>query len=199
MASMTPIELLRTRKPVEEIGAAFDMLDHSARLQQIYLFGREDQADLFERATGHACALARDFVPNGKDPLTEVIHWGINSLPTFRKFQKRFAWPSTRAEPPAVVGYNEQAMRTFTGPGYFTAREDSISGQGPTVVIDYTQLPSEKPVQWPAILPNTARLSRVIYNGTMDWMWKVSGHVSVGRARRSSGWMDNWFILLRQD
>jgi hypothetical protein len=67
------------------------------------------------------------------------------------------------------------------------------------VVVDYKLLPNEKPAEWPKILPNTARLSRFIYNCTNDWMWKVSKHVTVGRARRDSGWMPNWFVLCRED
>jgi len=98
-----------------------------------------------------------------------------------------------------VIGYNEQAMKLFTGPGYFVAREDKSESGVQTVVIDYKQIPNEKVPSWPGILPNTARLSRFIYNGTSDWMWKVSSHVSVGRARRDSGWMDNWFVLNRED
>jgi hypothetical protein len=194
---MNPIEELRAKGSIDTIAAGFDAASHAQRLEWMYQLTHDDQARLFELATGRACHLDGDFVPSSKPPLTEVIHWGINSLPTFRKFQKRFARSKSTAR--HAVGYNEQTMKLFTGPGFFTAREDLIESKGPTVVVDYTLLPSEKVESWPPILSNKARLSRFVYNGTMDWMWKVSNNVSVGRASRGGQWMDNWFVLCRQD
>jgi hypothetical protein len=196
---MSLAQLVRDSKEIDVIAAQLDGLDHAGRMQEISKLTRADQARLFELSAGRACSLATDFVPAGKPPLTEVIHWGYNSLAMFRTFQKRFCWPAQPHVPKIAIGYNEQAMKFFTGPGFFVAREDTSESGVLTVVVDYKLLPDEKPESWPTILPNTARLSRFVYNGTRDWMWKVSRHVTIGRARRDAGWMDNWFVLCRED
>ena len=49
------------------------------------------------------------------------------------------------------------------------------------------------------IMPNSVRLSRFIYNGTVDVMRRVSGHVTIGRAVRDNKPMDAWFVLVRRD
>jgi len=187
---------MRRGEPVESLAGWLDQLRPAVRLDEVRGLGPRDQARLYELAAGRGCTLDSDCVP-GAGPLREVIHAGRNSLPAFRDFQKRFCPPSAPRRPPVCWGYNHQAMAPFTGPGYFVAREDEAEGGVRTVVVDYTALPDERPPVWPAILPNTARLSRFIYNGTRDWMWKVSEGVTVGRARRESGWMDNWFVLVR--
>ena len=196
---MSVAELVRSGQSIEAVARAFDALDHTGRLAQMYELTHADQEKLFTLAAGRACSIAGDFIPAGKQPLQEVIHWGINSLPVFRKFQKRFTAPRTPGAAPIALGYNEQTMKTFTGPGFFVAREAASESGVKTVVVDYTLLPDHKPDAWPTILPNTARLSRFVYNGTNDWMWKVSANVTVGRARRESGWMPNWFVLCRED
>src|SRR5262245_49347781 len=86
-------------------------------------------------------------------------------------------------------------MRLFTGPGYFVAYVAPEGG----VHIDYRRTPSDRPASWPPILPNSARLSRFIYNGTVDVMRRVSTHVSIGRAMRDGKPMDAWFVLARRD
>lgn len=197
---MALTDLIRAGSPdPKAIAAYLDALTHDGRMQELAALTADDQRRLFEIVDGQACTLAGDFVPAGKGPLQEVIHWGYNSLPAFRTFQKRFCWPSNGPESHINIGYNEQAMKLFTGPGYFVAREAKSESGVTTVVVDYKLEPKEKPAAWPKILPNSARLSRFIYNGTNDWMWKVSKHVTVGRARRDSGWMPNWFVLCRQD
>ncbi len=52
---------------------------------------------------------------------------------------------------------------------------------------------------WPEIVPNSARLGRFVYYGMVDVMRGISTHVSIGRARKKSGWMDAWFVLVRED
>jgi hypothetical protein len=126
--------------------------------------------------------------------MTEVIHHGKNSLAMFTHFQKRFCRPDEGPED-QLWGYNHQAMQPVTGPGYFVAHPWTEGG----VVIDYTMIPPKHPEGWPAILPNDAKLSRFIYNGTKDVMRRVSQHVTVGRAQRGDTVMDNWFVLVRED
>jgi hypothetical protein len=91
-------------------------------------------------------------------------------------------------------GYNEQTFKSFTGPGYFVAYNID-EGE---VNIDYTRVPPRGAEGWPAVLPNSARLSRFIYNGTQDRMRGVSAHVTIGRASRAGKDMDNWFVLVRE-
>ena len=185
--------LVESRAPVERIASYLDALAPEQRLIEVRELPGAAQAALFDLAKGRGCTIDEDFSAGAGD-LVPVVHEGRNSLALFQLFEKRFArLPGNEA---ACVGYNEQAMRTFTGPGYFTAREDELDGAR-TVVIDYKALPTQSVAGWPEILPNTARLSRFIYNGTEDWMWRVSRHVTIGRARRASGWMNNWFVLCR--
>jgi hypothetical protein len=191
----TLTDLLHQRVPLPVIAAHLDALSPAARVAGTNALPAKLQALLFELAQGSACTLDRDFVP-GAAPLTEVIHDGRNSLPLFRHFQKRFT-PARPADGHVAWGYNEQAMQPFTGPGYFVAREEALDGT-PTVVIDYERPAQGRAPGWPEIRPNSARLGRFVYFGTQDWMWRVSSHVTIGRARRKAGWMDNWFVLCRR-
>lgn len=177
---------------LDAIGAHFDGLSASARLEAARSLDARQQARLFEAAQGRRVRVA-DFVPESTASMTPVIHYGRNSLPTFKIFEKRFCRPTDGAT--ELWGYNHQAMSLFTGPGYFVARDD-----GPDeVVIDYWVVPKgPPPVGWPTILPNSARLSRFVYYHTRDYMRRVSQHVTIGRARRNDKVMDNWFVLCRE-
>lgn len=170
----------------------FDGLSGAARVQEACDLSAKEQARLFEAAKGFRPIKLPDFVPATKGTLDEVIHFGRNSLPVFTSFQKRFCRPNDPARH-ELWGYNEQAMKLFTGPGYFVAREIEHD----EVLIDYCLIPPGKPDAWPAILPNSARLSRFVYYGTQDTMRGVSHHVTIGRAARDGKWMDNWFVLCR--
>jgi hypothetical protein len=108
-------------------------------------------------------------------------------------------------------------MEMWTGPGYFVAHPADTAGE---VTIDYTRQPgplpssnahsnahsndgadgpSGTPSGWPAFVPNSARLGRFVYQGTTDIVRGLSNHVSIGRARRGTEWMDAWFVLCRED
>jgi hypothetical protein len=157
------------------------------------------QARLYEAAQGFHPLTLEHFVPSGIAPLTQVIHAGKNSLPVLSRFQKRFCLPAPGVD--RLWGYNEnpRAIRGATGPGYFVcyAIED---GQ---VLIDYGQVPvdkpSGKPEGWPEVRPNSAGLSRFIYNRMKDTMRGVSNHVSIGRGARDGKAIDNWFVLCRRE
>jgi hypothetical protein len=177
------------------LSAALDALDHPARMSAALALTAAQQAALFDAAKGHRPITLEDFVPRARGELSPVIHHGRNSLPLFTRFQKRFARAPSSEAPEELWGYNEQAMRAFTGPGYFVAYP---LGDG-EVNIDYTRLPPRGAPGWPAVLSNSARLSRFIYNGTQDLMRGVSAHVTIGRASRGAKVMDNWFVLVRED
>ena len=67
------------------------------------------------------------------------------------------------------------------------------------MLVDYLRVPTEVPGHWPEILPNSARLSKVVYNGTQDILRGVSRHVTIGRATKAGKPMSAWFTLCRHD
>jgi hypothetical protein len=173
------------------LASFLDQLEPPARRRQVRSLSPRQQATLFEAAAGFRPVRLTDFVPEGTRPLQEVIHYGRNSLPVFRLFEKRFCLPEARTD--ELWGYNEWPFRALTGPGYFIARQASEF----EVVIDYYAVPPAKPVSWPPILSNSARLSRFVYYQTRDFMRGVSRHVTIGRATREGKPLDNWFVLGR--
>jgi hypothetical protein len=182
----------------KEIARVLDEVAEPTRIQSLAELGRRELARLFDVAADNEPLTLDHFVPAGVGPMVEVIHEGKNSLGLFTRFQKRFCRPPNVAG--ELWGYNEQGMRVFTGPGYFVAHaptENLAIGGG--VIVDYRKLPADKPDGWPPIMPNSARLSRFIYNGTVDVMRRVSDHVSIGRAMKDNKPMDAWFVLVRRD
>lgn len=171
----------------------FDSLDGESRVKEARSLTAREQAMLFEAAKGFKPVKLIDFVPEKVPPLKPVRHFGRNSLPLFRIFEKRFCRPEGKEG--ELWGYNEQPMKAFTGPGFFVAWQVSDE----EVLLDYTKIPPGKPAEWPRILPNSARLSIFIYYNTQDYMRGVSKHVSIGRATRKGKAMDNWFVLCREE
>jgi len=171
----------------------FDRLDPWTRIKEARALTAKEQAMLFEAAKGFRPVKLNHFVPENVPPMKQVIHFGRNSLPVFKIFEKRFLRPGDRKD--ELWGYNEQPLKAITGPGYFVAWQVSQD----EVLIDYTRIPPLKPDEWPPILPNSARLSRFIYYNTQDYMRGVSRHISIGRATRNGKPMDNWFILCREE
>jgi hypothetical protein len=171
--------------------AYLDGLDHAARIEAITHLGGKEQARLFEAAQGFKPVTLEDFVPDGTAPLTEVIHYGRNTLPAFNNFQKRFARPESKID--ELWGYNEGSTRWMVGPGYFVTRQSSPQ----EVVIDYCLLPNGKVSTWPEIKPNESGLSRLVYATMQDYMRGVSSHITVGRASKKGKNMDAWFVLCR--
>jgi len=178
-----------------DLARLFDYLDglaSASRIAEARRLTPNEQARLFDRAAGFRRITLDDFVPVDAPALAPVIHYGRNSLPVFRIFEKCFCKPDTASG--ELWGYNEQRFKTLTGPGYFVARPAGDS----EVLIDYCEVPPRKPPEWPPILPNSARLSRFIYHRTRDFMRGVSTHVSIGRATREGKPLDNWFVLCRE-
>jgi hypothetical protein len=183
------LDLPRLAKDLDELGTP-------ARVWATRQWTRPIQAKLFEAAKGFRPVTLDDYVPPDVGPHVQVITHGMNTLPAHNHFQKRFAKPVDPEVKDQLVGYNFQSLSPFTGPGYYVAHPASEAGE---VDIDYTMLPKEKLEAWPAIVPNSARLGRFIYYGMVDVMRGISSHVSIGRARKKSGWMDAWFVLVRED
>ena len=187
---------------VHRLSEVLDGLGHPGRLDTIRGWSHEQQARLYDAVKDFKPLALSHFVPDDVEPLTEVIHWGKNSLPAFTHFQKRFCKPKDAEG--ELWGYNDvrEGPHGFaTGPGYFVLhapadRSDAREGE---LDIDYRKLPPSKPESWPKIIPNEARLGRFIYAGMVDVMRGVSQHVSVGRAFKDGKYMDAYFVLCRED
>jgi len=170
-----------------------DGLDDATRIREVRELSRGEQARLFEAALGARPVTLADFVPAGTAPLAQVIHYGRNSLPLFRIFEKRFCRPAETESDGVLWGYNEHSVRWMTGPGYFVAKAHAPG----EVLVDYLEVPPGKPDAWPPVKPNSSGRGRFVYGGTQDVVRGVSRHVSIGRATRRGKPMDNWFVLCR--
>ncbi len=202
MSRLTRIyDLLRAPKlDREALAETFEAASPAERVEIIEsLGGRATQEKIWEAAAGGKVTI-EEMVPKSLGPLRPVIFHGKNSLPAFTRFQKRFCRPAAGIERDELWGYNYQPtqwLAPLTGPGYFVAY-DSPNGLG-SVAIDYTKIPPAKPAEWPEIVDNSYRLSRFIYNGTIDYLRRVSQHLLIGRATRAGKPMPNYFLLCRED
>ena len=186
-----------------QIAEYLDGLEHADRVAQSRTIGRAQQRRLWEKAADNAPLTLDDFVPASVDPLVEVIHEGRNTLPlpsTFRHFQKRFCRPAERQD--ALYGYNEGASRALIGPGYFVTVSTEPTPAWHTrgaIVVDYFQVPSGEVVAgWPKVVPNQKGLQVLVYNGTRDFMRKVSSTVTIGAAYKGEKPLDHYFVLVRK-
>jgi hypothetical protein len=189
---------------IQEIGNFFDGLTHTGRMKEIYQLSSADMAQLYHRAADAEPLTVEHFVPAARPAATEVIHHGFNSLPAFRRFQKRFCRSAQAgSQDPAFFGYNEGATRPLLGPGYFTLRATAglkhWERRG-ALVIDYFLTP-DGPVAagWPEVIPNCQGLQRLVYYQTRDFMRRVSTHVSIGTAFKNEVALGAYFVLCRAD
>jgi hypothetical protein len=191
--------LIETHLDVARLSKDLDEIGHEGRIWAVRQWTPANMAVLYEAVKGFRPVTLDDYVPQGVAPMVGVHHHGKNSLPAHNFFQKRFSRVA-RAEgsegPDILVGYNFQTLSPLTGPGYYVAHPSPDPGE---VDIDYTMLPSVKPDEWPPIVPNSGRLGRFVYYGMIDVMRGISTHVSIGRAKKKHGWMDAWFVLVRED
>ncbi len=188
--------LIEVHLDIRRLAKDLDELGHAGRVWSVRQWTRPNMATLWDAAKGFRPITLDDYVPPGVPPLVQVIHHGKNSLPAHTHFQKRFCRPKLPESGDILIGFNFQTLSPVTGPGYFVTHASSDPGE---VDIDYTLLPKEKPDGWPPLVPNSSRLGRFVYYGTIDVMHGISTHVSIGRAKRNSGYMDNWFVLVRED
>lgn len=197
---MTLREMIHGASDMGAIAAYLDGLSHDARLAECYTLGRKDQKALYEKAAASEDIDLQHFVPEGTADLQPVIHYGINTLPLFRKFQKRFCLPA--GETDRLFGYNEGFTRPFIGPGYFVAHDtksDSTWQERGAIVVDYFLVPDgEVAAGWPRVKPNSSGLQMFVYNKTRDFMRKVSDHVSIGAAFKKEKAMGAYFVLCRE-
>jgi hypothetical protein len=171
------------------IASYLDSLDPAARWAELDRLGRAQQRALYGRAAGRAIGL-KHFVGDGQ---TETIHDGRNTLPLpspLRRFRKCFA---VTDDPDCLIGFNDGPTRRLIGPGFFVAVE-AAGG----VVFDYDRRPGSTPSSWPAVVPNTQGLQRLVFNGTHDAVRGVSTHVCIGAVFRGAQAMDHYFVLCRR-
>ena len=204
--------MTRTDAPAEELvarlretpsalaaaSALLDALDHAERVRAVRSLKRADQRRLYDAAAGFRPLDLADLVPAARADLATVRHFGVNSLPAFSHFEKRFCRPpgAEAAQPEALYGFNFQSLSPLTGPGYFLARRDP---ERPEILVDYREVPPQAPPGWPALRPNHRGLSRFVYGFMIDTLRGVSEHVSVGSAARHGKDLNSWFVLCRQD
>ncbi len=184
--------------PAARLAALFDDLSPSMRVALVRRLGRREQRDLYRKVEGAAPLSLADLVPPDRDALEEVRHLGLNTLPAFRVFEKRFCRlpGEDAAAPAALAGYNFQTMAPLTGPGYFVAVDDPDRRE---VRVDYRRLPDRKPDHWPAIRSNESGLARFVYGFMVDTLRRVSEHVTIGSAARKGRDLGSYFALARSD
>ena len=193
-------ELIREDSRIEDIAEHLDKLDPAERRQQTLDVDGKLQKILYERAQMSAPVDLEFFVPSHVADTTEVIHYGRNSQPAFKYFQKRWSRPAGREG--QLFGYNEARARPLIGPGYFVAHPTDADGSDVrgAVVVDYFMLPDAAvPAGWPAIKPNNHGLQMFVYNKTRDYMRRISEHVSIGIAYRKEKTVLGYFLLCRDE
>lgn len=191
-------ELLSSDAPdMRAIEIHLDGLDASARVDEIRSLGRAAQSRLFDAAEGFKPITLDAIVPRSRGAMSEVVHFGKNTLPAFSHFAKVFIRPDDERAG-ELWGYNRAGgfVETVVGPGYFVAYPYEVAGE---ILVDYLRIPPKRLEHWPAILPNSARLSMVVYDGTQDILRGVSEHVTIGRATKAGKAMSAWFTLCRDD
>ena len=180
---------------IDEIAKWLDGLDPATRIIESRSLGPKAQRRLWGMARGRAVSLL-DLVPAERGPLDPVRHYGRNTLPVFKHFEKRFCRPTIAGAEGVLWGYTEGSTRAIA-PGYFVCRETPKDSRG-AVVVDYYLLPPEKPASWPKIVPNDVGPSRLIYGFMHDFLRKISAHVTIGRAYRRDRETPNCFTLCRE-
>lgn len=182
---------------VRAIAGLLDGLSHDERVDAVRALGRRSQRALYVAVDGFLPLQLVDLVPASVRPLEPVRHFGRNTLPAFTYFEKRFCRPDgvLEDEPPALYGFNHQALEWLTGPGYFVAKP---APNKPEVLVDYTDVPPVHPDGWPEIRRNEVGLSRFVYGFMVDTLRRVSEHVTIGSAARNGRDVGSWFVLCRE-
>jgi len=195
---LAPVRVqLRAETPdLSAIAARFDALDLPAKLEEMLALGRRAQARLWSLALESPPLTVEELLGDAEgdeadDPPTWIWE-GVNSLPFFRRFQKRVV----RQDDETLAGYNEQALRWLTGPGCFTVRRARPEEPG-SIVFDYIRTPTRAPFGGPKVVSSGRGLGRFVYGGMLDHMHRVSPDVMIGRAWKSGRMTNNYFLLAR--
>ena len=180
------------------VSAALDARPLSRQIAALdELGGRRAQQRLWEAAAYNGPVTTADLVATSHTAMRPVVFHGRNSLPAFTRFKKICVRPPTGTPGDVLWGYNDTPIRPAIGPGYYVVHDTPGTPLGASA-FDYTQLPASRPPSWPEIRPNEQGLSRFIYNGTVDYMRRVSRDVFIGAATRSGNELGSYFVLVRE-
>lgn len=190
--------LERPSPDASQIGAFFDALRLGETIAAVRaLSGAKLQSALWRAVARNAPVTVADLVPQDYPAMKPVVFHGKNSLPVFSHFQKICFRPRPAEFSHTLWGYNETSIRGVIGPGYYVVRDtprDPLGG----AAFDYRELPRDRLPSWPEIRANNVGLSRFIYNGTVDFVRRVSNLVFIGSATRLHRELGNYFVLARE-
>ncbi len=205
MVVTTFLEMLA--QPTVRVEALSRWLDARTPDERVTLLGaldRKAQRRLYMVASLAPGMGLADLVPPDRAPRTEVRHRGKNTLPlpaAHKRFEKRFCRPDDGSD--RLFGYNEAPSRGLIGPGYFVAyptRANPVWASRGDVVVDYFQVPDGPVAEtWPPVVSNREGLQRFVYQGTRDFLRRVSSHFCIGAAYKGERALGHYFVLLRED
>ena len=187
---------LEPRASLSTIQEMLNRSGHEARVRWMRETSAADQAKLWDFALYGETSL-EDLVPAHVPDGQEVVHVGYNSLPAFRDFEKRFCRPHAGAQ--HLYGYNEGLTRPLIGPGFFVV---DYFAERREVGVNYYKVPergSKLDPKWPTVRANEEGLQRFVYANMIDYLRKVSDHVTIGRAFKHHKATPNYFLLCRED
>lgn len=184
-----------SRVDIEELAEMLDLLDPEGRVQTMRTWDKKRMAAIFDACAGRPITLEQ-VVPRSIGADVEVIHDLRNTLPLFNDAQKRFA----RTADGGIGGYNRQhGIARVSEPGYFGVRQGE-GAHANELVIDYGQVPTSKPRSWPRIEANDkGLLNGIVWGGMVDYLRKVSHHVSIGFATKGGKPIGQYFALVRRE
>jgi hypothetical protein len=184
--------MLARRAPGAELSAFLDGLAPRARVAEVLGLRGRRVGELYDAMAGAAPLALGELVPADAPPSATFIFEGRNSLPTFSRFQKRFA----RTADGRLVGHNHQPWAAVTGPGYFVAEPARPDADVPgEPYLDYEQAPGVEPTGWPRYRPNTWGPSLLVFAGLKDYLRRVARGVVVGKAFRRGRFAGQHFVL----
>lgn len=186
--------LIREAAPPSALAELLDALPEPARIAASRSLDHGLQRALYKAVAGFRPIQLADLVPAGTPERTAVRHYGRNTLPAFRLFEKRF-YAYTHDGARGVGGANFQSIQWLTGPGYFVVREDAARGE---LLVDYNLVPPVAPADFPRIAPNRGNRSGLVYGAMIDTLRRVSEHVCIGSAAKNGKAIDSYFTLCRQ-
>ncbi len=206
---MATLQSLLGEGDIAAIEAFLDGLDHAARRENVEALSGSELGKLYQLASGRHVDVDF-FVPKSVPEGTEVVHHGKNSLPVIGgTFRKRFVRLADTEE--KLGGFNDNDgfvsnVGWFTGPGYFVVRPrgcDNPDGRTDTeqLFVNYYEVPEgEAPVGgWPDVQQNNGLTRGASFGQMCDYMWRVSGHVSIGEAWKKGKNLKQYFALVRED
>jgi len=178
-----------------ELAPLLDAMTHDDRIAACQGLDTRHQALLYEQADPTGGLTLADMVDR---PLRVVHHAGWNTLPLPR-FGRRFVKAMVRQPDGRIGGWNDAPLAWLIGPGYFVLRQTVGEEQqhGP-IVVDYFQTPrGELPAEWPRVRPNWLGLQAFVYGWCVDYLRRVSEHVTIGAAFKFGRPVGSYFVLVR--